>query len=103
MSVRQYPVQAAWHLGEAEIKDFTIDVCNEVQEGESVTNLDVIVDPDGDLTIGTPVSDATGLLWSVQFSTPVAGKYYNIIYRFQTGIGKVFEIPLVIAGVDKLK
>lgn len=109
MSVRQYPVQAAWHLGEAEIKDFSVDVSNEVQEGEAVTNLTVLVDglpstdPSVELTVGNPISDTTGLIWSVQLSTPTAGTYYNVTYRFQTGIGKIFDIPLLIAGVDKHK
>ena len=103
MSTRQYPVQCVWHLGTDEVKDYTVNVANEVQPGETITGVTVIVEPDGELTVGIPIVDATGLLISVQFSTPSAGKAYNIIYRCQTGIGKVFDVPIMLAGVDKSK
>ena len=98
--MRQYPVQCAWWLGLNEKKDFSVDVSNEVQAGETISSVNFTADPD-DLTLENETF--SGNLCTVTASAPKAAQFYSLTLLVTTGIGKAFEVPLGIAGIDKSK
>ena len=98
--MRVYPVQCAWQLGEGENKDYSVDLSKEIGAGETISTAVWTSDPD---TLNFTTPSIVGMVVSTFVSGAVSGTAYHILLTVTTGVGKIVEIPLLIAGVDKTR